>query len=163
MEKYTVGSAVRQMSVHMANLYYYITKEMVATFGIEASREALEKAMMAFGRARGAAIAEKVKAAGEALTIENLDKYYDIPIAEGWDLHRTYAEGRKDNTTDSCTFADVWIDKDWREVGHIYCLVDIAIREGYSQGLPEGERVVFNPGKNIIKGDNCCTSVTVYE
>lgn len=152
----TIGEAVRNMSVHMANMYYYMTKAVIEDFGDEA-KKSFERAIVEFGHARGRAIREKVLADGEPLTIENLDKYYDIPIAEGWDVHREYAEDHKDNITDSCTFADVWMDKDWAEVGHIYCLVDIAIREGYS------DNVEFRPVKNILMGDDFCQSLTVYK
>ena len=39
-----------------------------------------------FGLERGANIARKVKESrAEALTIENLDKFYDMPIVAGWD------------------------------------------------------------------------------
>ena len=94
--------------------------------------------------------------AGLPLTLENLDKFYDIPIAEGWDLHRSYENDMKMNVTDSCTFATVWLEKNWAEVGHIYCLIDIAIREGYSSN------VKFCPVKNILEGDPHCQSLTVY-
>lgn len=157
MENYTISTAVRRMSEHMANLYYYITKTMVDSIGLEVTTEVMKKAMISFGHARGAAIAEKVLADGKELTIENLDAYYDIPITDGWDPQRHYIDGRKENTTKSCSFADVWIEKDWCEIGHIYCLVDIAIREGYNK------HVIFKPQKNILKGDGCCTSVTIYE
>ncbi len=152
----TVGEAVRLMSIHMANMYYYMTKAMVEDFG-EAAEKTIERSIIEFGHARGRKIAEQVKAAGLPLTIENLDRFYDIPIAEGWDLHRTYEGDRKYNVTDSCTFADVWIEKDWRRIGHYYCLVDTALREGYS------ENVVFHPVKNILKGDEHCESLTVYK
>lgn len=152
----TIGEAVRNMSVHMANMYYYLTKEVIADFGEEA-KKSIERAIIEFGHERGRKIAEQVKAAGLPLTLENLDKFYDIPIAEGWDLHRTYEEDRKHNITDSCTFADVWLEKDWAEVGHIYCLVDIALREGYS------DNVEFQPVKNILKGAPHCESLTVYK
>ena len=91
------------------------------------------------------------------MTLENLDRFYDIPIAEGWDLHRTYENDQKYNITDSCTFADVWMEKDWNEIGHIYCLVDIALREGYSSNIE------FRPVKNILKGDENCQSLSVYK
>ena len=101
-------------------------------------------------------IAKNVLDAGLPLTLENLDKFYDIPIAEGWDLHRSYENDMKMNVTDSCTFATVWLEKNWAEVGHIYCLIDIAIREGYSSN------VKFCPVKNILEGDPHCQSLTVY-
>ena len=111
---------------------------------------------MAFGRERGEAIAQAVQEAGEELTIENLDRFYDIPIGDGWDIHPSYYGDHKDNVTDSCTFADVWLQKDWAEVGHIYCLVDAAIRQGYSR------QVKFCPVQNILRGDPVCRSRTIY-
>lgn len=151
----SVGEAVRNMSVHMANLYYYMTKAVLEDFG-EQAKSSFERAIIEFGRDRGRKIAEQVRAEGLPLTIENLDRYYDIPIAEGWDVHRSYENDEKRNTTDSCTFAEVWLEKDWSEIGHIYCLIDIALREGYS------ENVEFRPIKNILKGDESCQSLTVY-
>ena len=151
----TIGEAVRNMSVHMANMYYYLTKCILEDYG-EGAKRSFERAMIEFGHARGRAIREQVQAAGLPLTIENLDRFYDIPIAEGWDLHRTYAEDHKDNITDSCAFADVWMEKDWAKIGHIYCIIDVAIREGYS------DNVEFRPVKNILEGDPYCQSLTVY-
>ena len=90
------------------------------------------------------------------LISKNKVSIYDIPIAEGWDLHRSYENDMKMNVTDSCTFATVWLEKNWAEVGHIYCLIDIAIREGYSSN------VKFCPVKNILEGDPHCQSLTVY-
>ncbi len=152
----TIGEAVKNMSVHMANLYYYITKTVLEDFGDDA-KKSFERAIIEFGHERGRKIAEEVKREGLPLTLENLDRFYDIPISEGWDLHRVYEENQKYNTTDSCTFADVWMEKDWREIGHIYCLVDIALREGYS------DNVEFIPVKNILKEDENCQSLSRYK
>ncbi len=151
----TIGEAVRNMSVHMANLYYFLTKEMIDDFGDEA-KKTITNAMIKFGHERGNNIAKEVKSQGLELTIENLDRFYDIPIAEGWNLHRTYEDDKKYNTTDSCTFADVWLQKKWAEVGHLYCIIDIAIREGYSSNIE------FVPIKNILEGDLNCQSLTKY-
>ena len=151
----SIGEAVRNMSVHMANLYYYLTKTVLEDFGPEA-KKSFERAIVEFGHARGKRIAENVLAAGLPLTLENLDHYYDIPIAEGWNLQRTYENDMKMNITDSCTFADVWLEKGWAEIGHIYCLIDIAIREGYSANIK------FCPIRNVLEGDSCCQSLTVY-
>jgi len=152
----TIGEAVRSMSVLMANLYYYMTKAVLEDFGEEA-KESFRRAIVDFGHARGREIARQVQEAGLPLTLENLDRFYDIPIAEGWDLHRSYENQQKHNITDSCTFADVWLEKDWAEIGHIYCLVDIALREGYS------DAVEYRPIRNILQGASCCESLTVYK
>lgn len=155
MAETPVKEAVQQMSELMANLYYYITKEMIDTYG-DGAKAVIARAMVAFGHARGRRIAEKAAAHGAPLTIENLDKYYDMPITEGWEPQRAYFADHKDNITKSCTFANVWKEKDWAEVGHIYCLVDTAIREGYN------ENIQFCPIKNILEGDEVCQSLTIY-
>ena len=152
----TIGEAVRSMSVLMANLYYYMTKAVLEDFGEEA-KKSFRRAIVEFGHARGREIARQVQEAGLPLTLENLDRFYDIPIAEGWYLHRSYENQQKHNITDSCTFADVWLEKDWAEIGHIYCLVDIALREGYS------DAVEYRPIRNILQGASCCESLTVYK
>lgn len=156
MSEMTIQEAVRMMSEQMANMYYYLTREMVNALGKEEAKKYIHKAIVDFGHNRGERIAAKALAAGDELTIENLDKYYDIPIAQGWDLHRTYNKDFKDNVTDSCIFAEVWIEKDWAEIGHLYCAVDIAIREGYSKNIK------FIPVKNILLGDPHCQSKTIY-
>lgn len=156
MEAHTVKDAVQQMSVLMANLYYYLTREFVETYG-DGAKDVIARAVIAFGHARGEAIAHSVLANGQPLTIENLDRYYDMPISSGWDLTRNYYSDHRDNITESCTFANVWKEKDWTEVGHLYCLVDIALREGYSNNIQ------FIPVKNILKGDKHCVSRTIYK
>lgn len=151
----TIGEAVKNMSVHMANLYYFLTKAVVEDFGDEA-KKSIERAIIEFGHERGRKISELVKEAGLPLTIENLDKFYDIPLDEGWNPQKTYQDNHRHNITESCTFAEVWLERDWADVGHIYCLIDIAIREGYSGN------VEFQPVKNALKGDPYCESLTVY-
>ena len=155
MTETCVKDAVQQMSRLMAHMYYHLTKEMIDAYG-DSAKDVIANAMAAFGRARGRRIASAAKADGAALTIENLDRYYDMPITVGWDVERTYYSDHKDNITPSCTFAGVWKELDWAEVGHIYCLVDAAIREGYN------ENIRFCPIKNILKGDDCCQSRTIY-
>ena len=54
----TIGEAVRNMSVHMANMYYYMTKAVIEDFGDEA-KESFKRAMMEFGHARGKKIAAR--------------------------------------------------------------------------------------------------------
>lgn len=156
-EKNEVQTAVKKMSELTALLYYHLTKAIVEDYGPGAATT-IQKAVERFGLERGANIARKVKEAGEALTIENLDKFYDMPIVAGWDPQRDYdAQHRKHSITKSCTFAEVWKQKEWAEIGHIYCEVDLAIREGYS------DKVNYIPTSNILKGDEFCSSTTEYK
>ena len=154
-EKNEVAEAVKRMAEFTALLYYHLTKAVIEDFGDEA-KESIRRGVRNFGHERGRNIAREVREAGEALTIENLDRFYDMPIKAGWSPGVKYEGGRKFNQTDTCTFAQVWLDKDWREVGAIYCDVDPAIREGYS------DNVVYRHEKVILEGDDCCTSVTEY-
>ena len=55
MEAHTVKDAVQQMSVLMANLYYYLTREFVETYG-DGAKDVIARAIIAFGHARGEAI-----------------------------------------------------------------------------------------------------------
>lgn len=78
----TTKEAIDRMAVHMANLYYFMTKEMLGEYG-ESAKEVIRRAIIHFGHYRGQEIARQVLADGKELTIENLDAYYDIPLAEG--------------------------------------------------------------------------------
>ena len=150
-----VSAAVKRMAEFTALLYYHLTKAVIEDFGDDA-RESIRRGVVNFGHERGRNIAKMVKEAGEELTIENLDRFYDMPIKAGWSPGAEYEGGRKFNTTKECTFAKLWIEKDWQDVGLIYCDVDPAIREGYS------DNVVYRHTKVILDGDDCCTSVTQY-
>ena len=156
MKANNVAEAVQIMSVHMANMYYYLTKTVIEDFG-EDAKASFERAIIAFGHDRGRKIAERVRADGKPLTLENLYEYYDIPMDEGWDTSRTIVDDKVHNITNDCTFAKVWIEKEWNEVGHIYCLIDTALREGYS------ENVLYTPVQNVLLGDRCCESRTKYK
>ena len=156
MNQNEVGDAVKRMAEFTALLYYHLTKEMMAAYGDDA-RKVIKKAIREFGLERGRNIARKVVENGEALTIKNLDKYYDMPISQGWGPAADYKDGIKHSKTMSCTFAQVWIDKAWEEIGHIYCEVDPAIREGYNPDIE------YTPETNLLKGGDFCSSVTRYK
>lgn len=154
-----VQDAVQRMAKFTAQLYYHLTKAMIEDFG-EPAKKTISKGIRNFGLERGKNIAESAKKAGEKLTISNILKFYDMPIAAGWAPKSAAAEEEKDiytGCTKSCVFADYWIEKGWRDIGKIYCEVDYAIREGYN------EEISYTAEKNILKGDDCCTSFTKYK
>ncbi len=156
MKNQEVGKAVQRMAGFTALLYYHLTKAMIDEYGDDA-KAVIKKAIKEFGLERGQNIAKKVLENGEELTIANLDKYYDMPISQGWEPSAEYKEKIKRSTTESCVFAQVWIEKAWQEVGHIYCEVDPAIREGYNTNIE------YTPDKNLLMGDSFCSSVTRYK
>ena len=53
----TIGEAVRNMSIHMANMYYYMTKAVIEDYGDEA-KDCFKRGMRDFGHARGKKMAE---------------------------------------------------------------------------------------------------------
>ena len=140
-----VADAVKRMSLFTAQLYYHLTKAMVEDYGKEGAKKTIAKGIKAFGLERGENIANTVLAKGLKLTNENLDKYYDMPISEGWSPEREIVEKTKE-------------DKKMRvisgKIGRLYCEVDLAIREGYNENL------LYEPEKNILDGDECCSAFT---
>lgn len=156
-----ITRVVQEMAKFTALLYYHLTKAMIDDFG-EDAKKTIRKAIERFGFERGRSIAERVKKEGYELTIDNLDRFYDIPIAAGWSPEGKYKYKseesiKKYGCTKSCIFADVWIEKNWRDIGRIYCEVDTALRKGYN------EKIKYTPTKNILSGDECCESVTEYK
>lgn len=149
---------IQRMAIFSAQLYYHLTKAIVDDFGEEAAERVIKKGIYEFGLERGKNIAEKVKAKGLKLSNENLDKFYDMPIDEGWSPERE--EDEKEVTygvTRSCIFADYWISKNWQKFGRLYCEVDPAIREGFNPKLS------YEPQTNILDGDDICSAYTRYK
>lgn len=154
-ENNEVSQAIKTMAELMALMYYHVTKSVIQDFG-EDAKESIRKGIRNFGYERGENIARKVKEAGEELTIENLDLFYDMPLKSGWTPDVHYDAGSRFDRTKSCTFANVWIQKNWMDVGLIYCDVDAAIREGYSKNIS------YEHTKTMLSGDDFCASVTRY-
>lgn len=160
-----VSASVQSMARFTALLYYHLTKSMVTHFGEEAAVPVISEAIRNFGLERGSIIREKADAAGYPPTIHNLDLFYDMPIAAGWNPHkvatsRTDTDSNPDfkhSRTEKCTFAELWKEKNWTKIGHLYCAVDNAIREAYN---PE---IDYQPQLNILLGDPCCESVSTMK
>lgn len=72
----TIGEAVRNMSVLMANMYYHLTKAVIEDFGDEA-KESFKRAIIEFGHERGRNmqkcfgrwVAADVRKSGQSFTI----------------------------------------------------------------------------------------------
>lgn len=160
-----ISEAVHRMSIFSAQLYYHLTKAMVDDFGKEKAIASIQKAIREFGLERGKNIRENCEKHGVEPTIHNLHPFYDMPIDEGWAPEsiprQINLQDEKDDVEDGCTksciFADYWKEKEWAEIGYLYCAVDPAIREAYN---PE---IIYTPQKNILKGDDSCTAVSSYK
>ncbi len=151
-----VQDAVKSMSEFTALLYYYLTAEIMKACP-ENGKEIIRTAIRNFGLHRGRAIAEKVKAKGLPLTIENLHPNYDMPIVAGWEPNlQKRPDGGYYSQTDECTFANVWRKLDALDIGRLYCDVDIALREGYNPDI------VYETQSLIPDGDKFCSSISRY-
>ena len=152
-----VTNAVQRMALYAAQMYYHLTHEMVKDYGEEAATKTILNAMHEFGLERGHNIRAAVDAAGEEPTIENMERFYDMPIDDGWaPQYSGQDEPIKYSRTNECIYADYWISKDWRKIGRLYCEVDPAIREGY------GDHIIYKADKIILDGCEYCDSTTCY-
>jgi hypothetical protein len=153
--KEEVKQAVQSMARFTALLYYHLTKEILSA-DPERGREIIRRAIRSFGLDRGKRIAERVKRQGLPLTIENLHRFYDMPIVSGWEPKGECRSDGYYSRTEACTFADVWQQLGYAEIGRLYCEVDPAIREGYNPDIE------YLSTSNILDGDPYCSSVSRY-
>ena len=137
------------MAEIMALLFYHISKEVIDTFGDEGER-ALRKAIENFGSERGENIRKEVLSRGLPLTMENLSKYYDMPLKEAWKGVSKVDELTYYSEVSFCPFAKVWKEKGAEEIGLIYCEQDIALMKAYNPNIN------FKRPKNVLKGDEIC-------
>ena len=153
-----VQDAVTRMAIYAAQMYYHLTHEMVKDYGKEAATETILRAMHGFGVERGKNIRKKVDDLGLEPTIENMEKNYDMPIDEGWaPAYAGEDDPIKYFKTSACVYADYWIEKDWREIGRLYCEVDPAIREGYN------DDIIYHCDHIILDGDDYCDGTSRYK
>lgn len=150
-----VRAAVQSMGRFAALLYYHLTREILAVCP-EEGRAIIGRAIRNFGLHRGREIAERVRRANLPLTVENLQRFYDMPIVSGWEPKVDRRADGYYSRTEACTFARVWQDLGYGEVGRIYCEVDPAIREGYNPAIE------YVATTNILDGDPYCSSVSRY-
>lgn len=78
-----VRDIVDKMARTLALLYHFLSSEVVADFGSK-GEEAVRRAIHQYGKLRGEKIREEVAALGLPLTVENLSKYYDLPLPLAW-------------------------------------------------------------------------------
>jgi len=133
---------VRSMGMMFGQLYYHFATTLVEELGETRGKELILKAIRSYGHERGSKIKDEVQKRGLALTVENFNKFSDLPSL-GWDLD----EGRK---VIFCPYAQPWLEKDFKDLGILYCEVDIAKYKAYNPNI-KVERV-----KSLLKDDECC-------
>ena len=133
-----------------ALLFHYFAQEAERTLGAEAGRALVARAIYNMGRDRGRQIRQRVDAAGLEPTLENMFKFYDLPIGEAWQSQSERVGNRLVKTFTYCPLAEVWRELGDEEHGVLYCEIDRAIVEGYNPAI------AIRPAKNMQRGDERC-------
>lgn len=136
------GEPVERMAKLMAELYYFMAKEMVDKMGEEQGKAAIRSAIRKFGEARVASMHEE--AAERGLDI-NITTYLEVR-----DMPGTSWEKNPKNPTDIiyCPMQDMWAELGDQELGAIYCEIDDILYNGFNASL---DRPLCK-----TSGDECC-------
>jgi predicted ArsR family transcriptional regulator len=137
-----------------AMIYHYFAAEAVATLGEQEGAELIARTIRKMGEERGRRIRARVDEAGLEPTLENMSKFYDLPIGQAWEArYEKVGEGHHIETVTHCPFAELWQDFHAEELAMHYCEIDMAIIAGYNP------HIKIQRHKSLLKGDGCC----VYE
>ncbi len=137
-----------------AMIYHYFAAEAVDTLGERQGAELIARAIWKMGEERGRLIRARVDAAGLEPTLENMTRFYDLPIGQAWEaVYETVGEGHHVEKITHCPFADLWREIGAEELAIHYCDVDMAIIAGYNPDIK------IQRHKSLLHGDGCC----VYE
>jgi hypothetical protein len=145
-----VREIVDRMARTLALLYAHLGREVVEAFGV-AGEEAIRRGVIAYGEARGRRIRDELQTKGIPLTVQNLSRYYDLPLPLAWVSEKVRAaEDVLEKKVTSCPFAEEWKRLGEERLGLIYCEQDRSMREAYNPEL------AFTQCTNVLNGDPHC-------
>lgn len=102
-------------------MYYTFAREMVDSFGDE-GKEALVRAIRAYGRARGLRLRKRHEGMGLPINLRSLFEVYDLPGHPDTEKERTTFEDEKlISYTYVCPYERIWRSHDGNDVGLLYC------------------------------------------
>jgi hypothetical protein len=152
-----VREIVDKMARTLAMLYYFLGSELVEQFGA-AGEEVIRRAIHKYGDARGRKIREEVLARGLPLTVENLSKFYDLPLPLAWVSEKIRVEENcLEKKVTYCPFAEEWKRLEGEKLGLIYCEQDLSMRRGYN---PELDLQQFT---NVLENDPHCHTIVEWK
>jgi len=133
---------VGKMAKLMAELYYFMAREMIARLGDEKGKEAIRNAIAMFGEARAEVMKEEAQERGLELNAETYALVRDMPSAS-WEKD---PENPEDITY--CPMHDMWSQLDAIELGALYCEIDEILYKNFK----------INYERPLCKthGDHCC-------
>ncbi len=148
-----VRDIVDKMARTQALLYHFISREVVAEFGSK-GEAAVRRAIHQYGDKRGKKIREEVMAQGLPLTVENLSKFYDLPLPIAWVSEKIRREENYlEKKVTYCPFAEEWKALGSEKLGLIYCEQDLSMRKGYNADLD------LQQFTNVLQGDAHCHTI----
>jgi hypothetical protein len=148
-----VRSIVDRMVRTLAMLYHFMGAEVCEQFGTD-GEAAIRRAVHKYGEARGRKIREDVCARGLPLTLENLSKFYDLPLPLAWVSENVRVETNcVEQKVTYCPFAEEWKRLGGEKLGLIYCEQDLHMRKAYN------EQLELQQFTNVLQGDPHCHSV----
>lgn len=133
---------VGRMAKLMAELYYFMAKEMVERMGKESGKEAIRAAIKNFGEARLKSMQAEAAERGLELNPETYLQVRDMP-GTSWER-----DPANPNDVTYCPMQDMWAGLGDRELGEIYCEIDDVLYKGFNAEL---ERPFCK-----TQGDHCC-------
>ncbi len=123
------GEPVERMAKLMAELYYFMAKEMVERMGSELGKESIRAAIHNFGEARLVSMKEEAAERGLKINPETYTKVRDMP-GISWERNPDHPE---DITY--CPMQDMWTELGDQELGAIYCEIDDVLYKGFNARL----------------------------
>ena len=134
------------MARALATYHAIFANEAMGMLGEEKGTELVKKVVDRFGRERGKRIREKSDAKGEAPSLASMSQNYDLPLSAAWESVK-FDDG---SDITYCPMHEEWKKMNMIKEGKLYCAVDVAIAEGYSENL------VFSRECSLMDGDSCC-------
>ncbi len=148
-----VRGIVDKMARTLALLYFFVAREVIGEFG-PGAEEVIRRAVIKYGDERGRKIREEVLSRGLPLTVENLSKFYDLPLPLAWVSEKVRAEENcLEKKVTYCPFAEEWKRLGGEKLGLIYCEQDFSMRQAYN---PELDLEQFT---NVLSGDPHCHTI----
>ncbi len=152
-----VREIVDKMARTLALLYFFLGREVIEEFG-PGAEEVIRRAVRKYGDERGRKIREEVLARGLPLTVENLSKFYDLPLPLAWISEKIRSEENcLEKKVAYCPFAEEWKRLGGEKLGLIYCEQDLSMRKGYN---PELDLKQFT---NVLNDDPHCHTIVEWK
>lgn len=141
---YNQNDPVGKMGEILGKLFAIMADEVIKNCGKEEGERIVRDAIWRFGFYRGSKIKERVLADGKELTLENFEKYSDLPPNNAWNSKSVCTETSLHEYTTYCPYSKGWKELDLEDVGSLYCYQDEAMIKGYLENVDFIRGKVFN-------------------